>query len=111
MKRKDWIELLRAELQPVHDRRREVRWGRVVPLVVLSILIGLAGALGLRALELIPQSAVTPLGNGLGFVLVWLWLPSALPLGRRLSMPLRLVLGAASAALFLLFLIMSTWNQ
>jgi len=111
MKRKDWLELLRAELLPVHDRRREVRWGRVVPLVVLSILIGLAAALGLRSAELIPLWAVTPVGNGLGFVLVWLWLPSALPLGRRLSIPLRLVVGAASAGLFVLFLVMATWSN
>ena len=111
MKRKDWLELLRSELLPVHDRRREVRWGRVVPLVVLSMLLGLAAALGLRSLDLIPRSMVTPLGNGLGFMVVWLWLPSALPLGRRLSLPLRLLVGAASAGLFLVFLIMATWNQ
>ena len=110
MKRKDLLELLRAELLPVNDRRREVRWGRVVPLVVLSILIGLAAALGLRSLDLIPRWVVTPLGNGLGFMLVWLWLPTALPLGRKLGFSARVLVGLASAGLFLLFLIMASWD-
>jgi hypothetical protein len=110
MKRKDWLELLRAELLPVNDRRREVRWGRVVPLAALSILLGLAVALGVRQLGWIPRWVVTPLGNGVGFVLIWLWLPSALPLERKLGFNARMLIGLASAGLFLMFLIMASWD-
>lgn len=109
-RRRPWLELLRAELLPINDRRRTVRWGSVVPLVALSILLGLALALAVRSLGIIPAWIVVPLGNGFGFVLVWLWLPTALPLKRRVPMVARILIGLGSAAFFLVTSIMAAWD-
>ena len=109
-RRRAWLDHLRAELLPINDRRRTVRWSSVLPLVALSILLGLAVALAVRSLDLIPAWIVVPLGNGLGFVLVWLWLPSVLPLRRRVPMIARLLIGLGSAAFFLVTSIMAAWD-
>jgi hypothetical protein len=91
--------------------RRRARWGRVVPLLVLSLLLGLAVALWLRQLGLIPAGMLSPVGNGLGFVLIWLWLPAILGPGQRFSISRRFLVGLASAGLFLVFMTMATWSE
>ena len=96
----------------LYDRaRRRARWGRVVPLIALSILLGLAAALGLAGFELIPRWAVTPLGNGIGFVLVWIWLPRAFRPARRVSLRLRFFAGVASAVIFVWAMIAASWQN
>jgi hypothetical protein len=91
--------------------RQQVRWGRVLPLMVLCMLLGVAAALGLLQLGVIPRWLLSPLGNGIGFVLIWLWLPDALRPGKHFPFAGRFLVGLASAGLFLVFMIMATWSD
>jgi hypothetical protein len=93
-----------------HARGR-ARWGRVVPLVALSILLGLSIALYLASAELLPRWAVTLVGNGLGFVLIWIWLPQAIRPLQRVSLTLRLLAGLASAIIFAWAMIAASWQD
>lgn len=96
----------------LYDRARgRARWGRVVPLIALNILLGLSLALGLASFELIPRWAVTPLGNGLGFILIWIWLPQAIRPVRRVSLLLRLFAGLASAVIFAWAMVAASWQD
>ncbi len=96
----------------LYDRTRgRARWGRVVPLIALSILLGLAAALALASYELIPRWMVTPLGNGFGFVLVWMWLPQAVRPVRRIPLITRFLAGLASAVIFAWAMIAASWSD
>ncbi|MGQ0703690.1 MAG: hypothetical protein ACT4PM_11215 [Gemmatimonadales bacterium] len=95
----------------LYDRARDrARWGRIVPLVVLSILLGIGAAFAISTAELLPRWAVTPLGNSLGLVLVWMWLPNAFQPIRRLSLRTRLLGGLASAVIFVWAMIAASWQ-
>jgi len=91
--------------------RRRARWGRVLPLMALSLLLGLSAGLWLLELDLIPPGMLSPVGNGIGFVLIWLWLPAVLGPERRFPMGRRFLVGLASAGLFLVFMIMASWSE
>jgi len=91
--------------------RQRVRWGRVIPLMALCMLLGLSAAVGMVQLDLIPHGMLSPLGNGIGFVLIWLWLPGALRPGKPFPLAGRFLVGLASAGLFLVFMIMATWSD
>jgi hypothetical protein len=94
------------------DRARQrARWGRVVPLLAISLLVGLGAALWLRELGVIPGGMLSPVGNGIGFVLTWLWLPAVLGPEQRFPLSRRFLVGLASAGLFLVFMIMATWSE
>lgn len=96
----------------LYDRARgRARWGRVVPLVALSMLLGLTVALALANFELMPRWAVTPVGNGLGFMLVWVWLPQAIRPVRRISLVTRLLAGLASAIIFVWAMVAASWSD
>ena len=96
----------------LYDRARgRARWSLVVPLVALSILLGLTAALALATFEVIPRWAVTPFGNGLGFVLVWVWLPNAVRPVRRISLRMRLFAGFASAIIFAWAMVAASWSD
>ena len=83
----------------------------MVPLVALNILLGLSIALYLASIELIPRWAVTPLGNGLGFILVWIWLPQAIRPLHRISLLARLLAGLASAIIFAWAMVAASWQD
>ena len=91
--------------------RQRVRWGRVIPLLALCMLLGLSAAVGMVQLDLIPRGMLSPLGNGIGFVLIWLWLPGALRPGKPFPLAGRFLVGLASAGLFLVFMIMASWSE
>jgi hypothetical protein len=96
----------------LYDRvRGRARWSRVVPLLALSILLGLTAAVALATFQVIPRWMVTPLGNGLGFVLVWLWLPTAFGPSRRISWFTRFLAGVASAVIFAWAMVAASWSD
>lgn len=96
----------------LYDRaRRRARWGRVVPLVVLSVLAGIGAAFGLATMELVPRWAVTPLGNSLGLMAVWMWLPNAVLPPRRFALRTRLLAGVASALILVWAMIAASWQD
>ena len=97
---------------PSIDRAwKRVRWGRIVPLIALSLLSGLAVGLGLESVGLIPRWMVAPLGNGLGFVVIWMWLPSAIALERPMTYGRRLFAGLVSAIVFAWAMIAASWSD
>jgi hypothetical protein len=79
--------------------------------MALCLLLGLSAALGLLELGVIPRWLLTPLGNGIGFILIWMWLPGALRPGKPFPLAGRFLVGLASAGLFLVFMIMATWSE
>lgn len=93
--------------------RKRVRWGggRIVPLIALSLLLGLAVGLGLESLGLLPRWALVPAGNGLGFVLIWMWLPTALQPDRPMPLRRRFVAGVLSAVVFAWAMVAASWND
>ncbi|HEV8600954.1 MAG TPA: hypothetical protein VGQ69_16455 [Gemmatimonadales bacterium] len=91
--------------------RRRARWGRVLPLLVLSSLLGLTLALGLESLGLIPRWLLAPLGNGFGFVLMWLWLPNAFKPHPPVPVHRRVIAGVLSAVVFIWAVIAASWNH
>lgn len=91
--------------------RRRVRWGRVLPLLALSSLLGLTLALALETLGLIPRWLLAPLGNGFGFVLMWLWLPSAFKPDQPVPVHRRIAAGVLSAVVFIWAVIAASWNH
>jgi hypothetical protein len=94
------------------DRTRgQARWGRVVPLVALSILLGLAAALVLETLTVIPRWALVPVGNGMGFILVWLWLPRAVRPDRPLPLHRRFLVGLMTAVVFAWAMVAASWSD
>jgi hypothetical protein len=97
---------------PLYDLvRGRARWARVLPLAILSLLTGIALALGLSLLELLPRWAVTPVGNSIGAVLVWTWLPYAIRPLRPISWPIRILAGLASAVVFVWALVAVSWQN
>jgi len=96
----------------LHDRARgQARWDRVVALVALSIMAGLCVALGLETLGMIPRWALVPLGNCLGFVLVWLWLPHAVRPDRPLALHRRFLAGLVTAVVFAWAMVAASWSD
>jgi hypothetical protein len=75
------------------------------------MLSGLAAGLGAELLGLIPRWAVAPLGNGLGFVLVWMWLPGAIALERPMPYRRRLFAGVVSAIIFAWAMVAASWSD
>ncbi len=96
----------------LYDRARgRARWSRVVPLAALSILLGVSAAVGLATIDLIPRWSITVVGNGLGFMLVWLWLPYAFRPVRRITMVTRFLAGLASAVIFAWAMVAASWSD
>src|SRR5687768_271547 len=88
-----------------------VRWVRVVPLMALSLMLGLLLALGLEALGAIPRWALVPFGNGIGFVLLWLWLPKAIRPDRPLPLHRRFLVGLVTAVVFAWAMVAASWSD
>ena len=94
------------------DRARgQVRWDRVVPLIALSLMLGLCISLGSNALGVLPRWAVVPLGNGLGLVLVGLWLPRAVRPDRPLPLGRRFLVGVGTAIVFIWAMVAASWSD